>query len=101
MEVGKPTTIRIDMPLILSVHVFSNSLTCKWSISTNLIFSAGFLTLEAFSHKSTDVATTHFFFNDGFKIGGFEILILQNHQKTTGNILALRSVPVFQLERRF
>ena len=47
------------------------------------------------AHKHTSV------FNDGFKIGGFEMLILENHQKTTGNILALRSVPVFKLERGF
>lgn len=47
------------------------------------------------AHKHTSV------FNDGSKTGGLEMPILKNHQKTTGNILALRSVPVFKLERGF
>jgi hypothetical protein len=46
-------------------------------------------------HKHT------FVFNDKFKIRGFEHLILENHQKTIGNILALEIVKVFKLERRF
>jgi len=51
------------MQRFLSLHVYANSLTC-----TNLMFSAGFLTLEAFSHKSTDVATTHFSFEKHYTL---------------------------------
>ena len=46
-------------------------------------------------HKHTSV------FNDGFKIGGFELSILKNLQKTTGIILALRSVPVSTGEKLY
>ena len=40
----------------------------KWSFTTDLIFPAGFLTLEAFSYSSTVVATTHFPFEKHYTL---------------------------------